>query len=117
MGYLFQGSRMVTAEHTSGAATCGGHGDRPGHDDRDATNLARVHDPVCGMTVDPARSKHRFEHNGKTFHFCSAGCGSRFAADPTKYLDGRKPEDAPTQAAPQGTIYTCPMHPQIRQPS
>jgi Cu+-exporting ATPase len=107
---------MVTAERTSGTATCSGHGNRPAHDDRDATNLARVHDPVCGMTVDPARSKHRFEQNGKAFHFCSAGCRSRFAADPTKYLDGRKPEDAPTQAAPQGTIYTCPMHPQIREP-
>ena len=42
----------------------------------------KVLDPVCGMTVDPASSKPRFEHQGETFHFCSAGCRTRFAADP-----------------------------------
>ena len=71
----------------------------------------RVTDPVCGMTVDPAKSPQRAEHGGKIFHFCSAGCAAKFAADPDKYL-------APKQAAPDaafGTIYTCPMHPQIGQ--
>ena len=48
---------------------------------------AKVRDPVCGMTVDPATSKHRFEHHGQTYHFCSAGCRTKFAADPAKYLD------------------------------
>jgi Cu+-exporting ATPase len=42
---------------------------------------ARVKDPVCGMTVDPARAKHRAEHAGETFHFCSAGCVERFRKD------------------------------------
>nr|WP_314070844.1 heavy metal translocating P-type ATPase [uncultured Roseococcus sp.] len=72
-----------------------------------------VTDPVCGMKVDPTSSKHRVEHNGTTFHFCSAGCRAKFEADPEKYL---KPEAANHSASPhKGTIYTCPMHPQIRQ--
>jgi len=64
------------------------------------------------MTVDPATSKHRFEHHGETFHFCSAGCRTKFTADPAKYLAKDK---ASEPAMPAGTIYTCPMHPQIRQ--
>ncbi|MCO6416186.1 YHS domain-containing protein, partial [Siccirubricoccus sp. KC 17139] len=65
------------------------------------------------MKVDPATSKHRLEHGGTTFHFCSAGCRTKFEADPDKYL---KPETAaaPT-AAQKAAIYTCPMHPEIRQ--
>ncbi|MGD4056805.1 heavy metal-binding domain-containing protein, partial [Xanthomonas citri pv. citri] len=47
-----------------------------------------------------------------TFHFCSAGCRTKFAADPAKYLAKDK---APEPEAPAGTIYTCPMHPEIRQ--
>jgi Cu+-exporting ATPase len=71
-----------------------------------------VRDPVCGMTVDPATSKHRFDHEGTTYHFCSAGCRTKFAADPAKYLDKTA---APRADIPEGTIYTCPMHPEIRQ--
>jgi Cu+-exporting ATPase len=78
-----------------------------------AADDGRVTDPVCGMKVDPATSKHRLEHGGTTFHFCSAGCRTKFEADPEKYL---KPKEAAPAAAPRkGTIYTCPMHPQIRQ--
>jgi len=73
---------------------------------------AGVSDPVCGMPVDPARAKHRHEYQGKTFHFCSAGCREKFAADPGRYL---KPEAEAKPAAPPGTIYTCPMHPEVRQ--
>jgi Cu+-exporting ATPase len=69
-------------------------------------------DPVCGMTVDPAKSPHRHSHAQKTYHFCSAGCRSKFVADPEKYLHGAT---GPTEALPEGTIYTCPMHPEIRQ--
>jgi Cu+-exporting ATPase len=72
---------------------------------------ATVRDPVCGMMVDPATSKHRFEHHSETFHFCSADCKTRFAADPEAYLEAR----APKAAVPEGTIYTCPMHPEVRQ--
>ncbi len=70
----------------------------------------QVTDPVCGMTVDPATSRHRHEHDGSTFHFCSAGCREKFAADPDRYLAA---DDAPP-ADPSAT-YTCPMHPEVRQ--
>src|SRR4051794_29008978 len=72
---------------------------------------SKVRDPVCGMTVDAANSQHRFEYRGETFHFCSAGCRAKFAAEPEQYLTPRMPK----ADAPEGTIYTCPMHPQIRQ--
>lgn len=96
------------------SSCCGGDGDHAGHahhHDHDPA-ATKVLDPVCGMTVDPATSKHRFEHDGKTFHFCSAGCRTKFAADPAKYLAKDK---ASAPEAPEGTIYTCPMHPEIRQ--
>jgi Cu+-exporting ATPase len=67
-------------------------------------------DPVCGMTVDPQSAKERADYKGKTYYFCCAGCKTKFAADPEKYL---KPQ-APAPAI-EGAIYTCPMHPQIRQ--
>src|ERR1700742_442100 len=69
-------------------------------------------DPVCGMTVDPHKTQHRHAYHDHTYYFCGNGCRTKFAADPEKYLD-KKAVAAP--AAPPGTIYTCPMHPQIRQ--
>jgi len=76
----------------------------------------QLKDPVCGMTVTAA-SPHVLEHDGKPVYFCSTGCKTKFAADPAKYLSSSLPGAAPgVQApAPEGTIYTCPMHPQIRQ--
>ena len=76
----------------------------------DAATL--VKDPVCGMDVNPATSKHRFTHGGQLFHFCSARCREKFAAEPARYLTAQP--DTPPPARP-GTIYTCPMHPEIRQ--
>ncbi len=67
-------------------------------------------DPVCGMTVDPVTSRHRFEHAGSTFHFCSAGCREKFAANPEEHLAQRA-----QPPVPRGAVYTCPMHPEIRQ--
>ena len=73
----------------------------------------RVRDPVCGMLVDPHTTSHRQQHAGRPYYFCSAGCQAKFADNPAKFL---APSDsAPPQAVPEGTIYTCPMHPQIRQ--
>ena len=69
-----------------------------------------VKDPVCGMNVDPRDDRHRADVDGTTYHFCSNGCKTKFIADPASYLGG-----APIAPAPEGTIYTCPMHPQIRQ--
>jgi Cu+-exporting ATPase len=67
-------------------------------------------DPVCGMTVDPHTAKYRAEHEGHTYYFCAERCRTKFVADPAAYLTERKP--APVV---EGAIYTCPMHPQIRQ--
>ncbi len=71
-----------------------------------------VKDPVCGMTVDVATARHQAEHAGTAYYFCSAGCRTKFIADPSRYL-GAEPK--PAAPAPAGTIYTCPMHPEIRQ--
>ena len=101
-----------------------------------------MHDPVCGMTVTP-ESEHRFKHDDSTYYFCCAGCKTKFAADPSGYLDdkprevGRGPyvcamcpevfEEEPVpcprcgmaldSAAPPAlqtrTQYTCPMHPEV----
>jgi len=67
-------------------------------------------DPVCGMTIDPQGAKNRADHGGRTYYFCCTGCRTKFVADPQKYLGGRQPE-----SVPEGTVYTCPMHPEIRQ--
>ena len=71
-------------------------------------------DPVCGMGVT-AQSAHHLEHDGRPHYFCSAKCRSRFAEAPGKYLtdDGAAEQQAVAQAP--GAIYTCPMHPEIRQ--
>jgi P-type Cu+ transporter len=82
----------------------------PGSHRHGATGAAI--DPVCGMKVDPAVTPHRHAYRGDHYFFCSAGCRSKFAADPEKYLHGAA--QAPS-AAPADSIYTCPMHPDIRQ--
>jgi Cu+-exporting ATPase len=68
-------------------------------------------DPVCGMTVDPHTAQHRASHGGQTYHFCSAKCRETFVAHPERYAG--QPKLAEVAAA--GTIFTCPMHPEIRQ--
>jgi Cu+-exporting ATPase len=72
-----------------------------------------VKDPVCGMAVDPQKSPHRAELDGEAFHFCSARCREKFVAEPAAYLEKDQKPAAPPP--PAGTIYTCPMHPEIRQ--
>jgi Cu+-exporting ATPase len=81
------------------------------HGDSDKAVSATAIDPVCGMRVDPATAKHRFAYNGQDYFFCSARCRERFEAEPEKFLQPKQAEPA----APAGTIYTCPMHPQVRQ--
>ena len=82
-----------------------------------ANNLAQVSqkDPVCGMTVTE-QSSHVLQHAGKPVYFCSAGCKAKFSANPTSYLGAHKSIKA-ENSAETGTIYTCPMHPEVRQPS
>ena len=79
-----------------------------------------THDPVCGMIVNPATAKHRAEHDGQTYYFCSDGCKAKFLADPARFLEPADKAVAgvparPVAPEPTGTIYTCPMHPQIRR--
>ncbi|WP_291296861.1 heavy metal translocating P-type ATPase [Elioraea sp.] len=83
-----------------------------GHAGQDDTGTT-VKDPVCGMTVDPATTVHHADHLGAAYHFCSAGCRTKFTADPAKYIAPKRALRA--EPAAPGTIYTCPMHPQIRQ--
>ena len=69
-----------------------------------------VRDPVCGMQVDPHTTPHRAEHAGRTWYFCAARCREKFLAEPSRYLEPRD-----ETLAPPGTLYTCPMHPEIEQ--
>lgn len=68
-------------------------------------------DAVCGMDVDPATTSHHANHAGESYHFCSAGCATKFTGDPEYYL--LSPDERPALAAAAGTQYTCPMHPEI----
>ena len=70
-------------------------------------------DPVCGMTVKPD-SRFRHEHEGDTYFFCSEKCLVKFRAAPASYINA---EAAPVAPARAGTMYTCPMHPEIQQPT
>jgi Cu+-exporting ATPase len=72
-------------------------------------------DPVCGMTVSPATARASHAHDGRTYFFCSASCLHKFQADPAKYLSRDKPTVSPPAQTVADTIYTCPMHPEIRQ--
>ena len=85
---------------------CAAHGTEP--------ETSGVKDPVCGMTVDPAATPHHAEHDGQMFHFCSGRCREKFVADPDRYLH-HAPGTGPA-TAPAGAVWTCPMHPEIRQP-
>ena len=102
------------------------------------TEVQRAIDPVCGMTVDPARAAGQTEYKGQTYYFCAQSCLKRFTADPESFLTGpatsdeghqhhhhdapaapvavvkRRPSTPLPPAAP-GTQYVCPMDPDIRQ--
>ncbi len=88
-----------------------GHAHAADHDA--GTHDHRVTDPVCGMSVDPHTTPHRAEFGGRTWHFCSAGCRTKFESEPQRYLDPALATDA--EPVPEGAIYTCPMHPEIRR--
>ncbi|MBB6065925.1 Cu+-exporting ATPase [Pseudoxanthomonas broegbernensis] len=84
-------------------ATAGGTSEGP------AKNMAV--DPVCGMSVDPQRTPHHAEYAGRTWHFCAARCRERFLADPQRFLDPARVQES--EPAPPGSLYTCPMDPEI----
>ncbi len=82
------------------------------HDDNQHQGEHSVRDPVCGMSVDPHTAEHRSQHQGKTWYFCSSRCRARFDENPQQYLGEEQQQEQPV--AP-GAMYTCPMHPEIRQ--
>jgi P-type Cu+ transporter len=106
------------SHHGGGQDTCGHCGPaRQRHEPtpmRGAANSAGhvAVDPVCGMTVDIKAGTPVVEHQGRAHYFCSASCAAKFRAAPAHYVE---PGALRLAAQPQGTIYTCPMHPQIRQ--
>lgn len=85
------------------------HGNHPPAETASPKDLK---DPVCGMTVTE-QSEHKLTHEGRPYYFCSAKCQGKFAANPMQYLVSTAPED--TAPEPAGTIYTCPMHPEVQQ--
>ena len=95
---------MVTALHENHH-----HGEVPA-----PTPTPTLHDPVCGMAVSVNPEKH-VHYDGRDYYFCSMGCRDKFRASPVAYLQPRAEEPAP--AAAPGTVYTCPMHPEIRRPT
>ena len=105
------------AKHGSCCQHVSGHSHHQ-HDHSDGAgassgdNATSVKDPVCGMTVNPATAKHQHTHAGRTYYFCAARCREKFIDNPEQYLS---PIAKEPDASPPGTIYTCPMHPEIRQ--
>ena len=97
--------------HDHAAAAAGASsGDKHERADQE---LAVAIDPVCGMKVKRETAKHRVEYRGQEYLFCGGRCRERFQADPEKFLKPQEPETEP--AVPAGTIYTCPMDPEVRQ--
>jgi P-type Cu+ transporter len=109
---------VTPTEQFRGSSQAHGH-DHPHAHDHGATDQtvdpALAIDPVCGMKVDPATAKHLLSQQGQDYVFCSARCRERFAADPATYLAPKNTSRDPAPPAPAGTIYTCPMHPEVRQ--
>ena len=93
--------------HTSTPSGCCAH--KP-------SDAATATDPVCGMQVDPATTPHHADHADVRYHFCSARCREKFTADPDRYLVPASPAALIQSPVPEGVMYTCPMHPEIRQP-
>jgi Cu+-exporting ATPase len=95
-----------------------------------STAATQTRDPVCGMFVDPSKTPHKHVHDCETYYFCSAGCVKKFALTPDKYLAAPYPASdghhhdhhhaemsraGHRQTASKDAIYTCPMHPEVRQ--
>ncbi len=80
----------------------------------EGTGAATI-DPVCGMTVDPAKAAARVEYGGTSYSFCGKGCAAKFIADPGTYLQPKSAVPAPPTAVEEGTAYVCPMDPEVHK--
>ena len=90
------------------------HTNRRDHTSHD--HAARYVDPVCGMSTEDEKAFIRHEHEGKAYYFCSDACLAKFKDDPARFTTVRPGPEAPPECRPaQGRIYTCPMHPEVRQ--
>jgi P-type Cu+ transporter len=115
-------------EHKCGSHSSGLHpADDAGNTVQDYSISPLTRDPVCGMIVDPESTRWRHAYDGRAHYFCSEACLKKFSADPAKYLESRPPrissaslnhrESADGRPSnKRQAVYTCPMHPQIRQP-
>ena len=101
------GDEAMQAQDKNQSHNCCGGGTKAG-----AAGAGQARDPVCGMSVDPHTAKHRHTHDGHAYYFCSRRCQEKFIAEPQKYLEPAKAKAPPVR---EGTIYTCPMHPEVRQ--
>ena len=79
-------------------------------------NSKEVHDPVCGMSVEPDVGTPHAEHTGMKYYFCSQGCCDKFVAEPSRYAGGQTAAPQPMGGKDTKMIYTCPMHPEVKQP-
>ena len=80
---------------------------------REPAILQSLKDPVCGMAVTE-QSAHQHSYDGRLYYFCSSTCEKKFSANPTQFI-GAGVTHQPEPAAVAGAIYTCPMHPEVRQ--
>jgi len=99
---------------------CGSAGNDPDVMNGSTSPVAsgRAYDPVCGMMLAASTAKSRAEHDGQTYYFCCGGCQAKFLANPGLYMtrtDTPTPPNVPSVPVAHGTIYTCPMHPQIQR--
>jgi len=97
-------------------------GKRQTHDSvPQATSAQTAKDPVCGMTVDPQKAAGSFEYGGQTYFFCSLGCVEKCRTDPERFLTASNTTPIGIQSAARkdpakdSGLYTCPMHPEVRE--
>jgi P-type Cu+ transporter len=102
---------MSVDEHGGGGVS-EGYGAEPRSLEGPCSIAHAAKDRVCGMDVDPQATAHRATLDGRSYYFCSSRCRERFLASPATYLDRN---GGAAKSVPQGTIYTCPMHPEVRQ--
>ncbi len=102
---------------------CNGRPKTAGSHDLVAATHDKVIDPVCGMTVDPSSTLYKHQTANGLYHFCSESCRAKFAANPDPYLNPASRDPAvlaPAMGAlpeaAEGTVWTCPMHPEVRRP-